>query len=174
MIINKIRKLRTDKELTQEEFARLLNISRQTLISIEDNNDNISLNLAFKISKVLNKDINEIFIEMEEKELGERLENIDEVKKAYGKNTIFIKDNLVFRCSTENLEIGPRCLISHELPKYGKMNKFIILNDKVYNLIQTREYESRTDIVFHKIGQEANIDCSFIDFDERKAWNYNK
>ena len=168
MIINRIGKYRNQNQMTQQELADKLNISRQTLISIEDNKENISLKLAFEISKILNKNIYELFIEQKEKGVNEMLNNVEEVRLTYGKNTIIIKDDLVFRCSTEKLEIGPRSLIHQKLPNYGQMNKFIVLDGKVYKLIPTRKYDSRTDIVYHTIGEEVNIDYSFINFDATK------
>ena len=54
------------------------------------------------------------------------------------------------------------------------MKKFIILNNKVYELIPTREYKNRNDYVKHTIGNEVNINWSIIDFNEENAWNYKK
>jgi putative transcriptional regulator len=47
--------------MTQEELADLLHVSRQTVISIENGRYNPSLELAFKISKIFHKSIEEIF-----------------------------------------------------------------------------------------------------------------
>ena len=60
---------------------------------------------------------------------------IKTIKEEYGKNTIIIKDNLVFRCSTEVLEKGPKCLNELLLPKYGKMNIFLVTEDGVHQLV---------------------------------------
>ena len=103
---------------------------------------------------------------------SKKLSAIDKIKEEYGKNTIIIKDNLVFRCSTEVLEIGPKCILSYELPAYGQMKKFVIVNDKVYELIPTRDYENRNDRVLHKVGNQVDIDYSKINFDETTAHNY--
>lgn len=172
MIINNIANLRKKKNMTQQELANEINISRQTLISIEDNKSNISLELAFKFADYFQLSIEDIFIDREKYMFSKKLSAIDKIKEEYGKNTIIIKDNLVFRCSTEVLEIGPQCILSYELPAYGKMKKFVIVNDKVYELIPTRDYENRNDRVLHKVGNQVDIDYSKINFDETTAHNY--
>ena len=63
--LDKLRKL---KGLTQEEFAKELKVSRQTVSAIENGKYNPSLDLAFEIALYFNKTIEEIFIyEKEEK-----------------------------------------------------------------------------------------------------------
>ena len=108
MIINKISELRKEKNITQSQLANELGVSRQTIISLEDNKNNISLDLAIKISKFFNKPIEQIFIE---KDMNNFFKNkattVEEIRQLYGKNTILIKGTIVFRCSTEVLEEGP-------------------------------------------------------------------
>ena len=57
--LDKLRKL---KGLTQEEFAKELKVSRQTVSAIENGKYNPSLDLAFEIASYFNKTIEEIFI----------------------------------------------------------------------------------------------------------------
>lgn len=57
--LNKLRKL---KGLTQEEFAKELKVSRQTVSAIENGKYSPSLDLAFEIALYFNKTIEEIFI----------------------------------------------------------------------------------------------------------------
>ena len=174
MIINKISNLRKGKKITQSELANYLDVSRQTIISLEDNKNNISLELAFKISKFFNKSIEEIFEEKDMIDLfNKKATTIEEIQQLYGKNTILIKNNIVFRCSTKVLEEGPTHLLHYELPKYGNMKKFAVINDEVYELIPTREYEDRNDLVKHTIGNKVDIDPSCINFNA-KAWNHKK
>lgn len=59
---NRIKQLRENLELTQIQFAKMLDVSRQTVISLENGKYNPSLPLAHKISKIFNKTIEEIFI----------------------------------------------------------------------------------------------------------------
>lgn len=61
MIKNKIKVLRAEHNLTQEELANSLGISRQAIISIEGYKYKPSLELAFKIAKLFDKPIDEIF-----------------------------------------------------------------------------------------------------------------
>lgn len=61
-IQNNIRKLRfnTD-EMTQQELADKVSVSRQTIVAIENGRYSPSLELAFKIALVFNTPINEVF-----------------------------------------------------------------------------------------------------------------
>lgn len=61
-IQNKIRELRFfAKEMTQEELAQKVGVSRQTIVAIEKENYSPSLELAFKISLIFNLPIGEVF-----------------------------------------------------------------------------------------------------------------
>ena len=59
---NKVEILRKEKGLSQEEFAKAIRVSRQTVSSIETGKYNPSLELAFIISNFFGKRIEEIFI----------------------------------------------------------------------------------------------------------------
>jgi len=59
---NNIRILRAEKRITQAELAEKLNVSRQTINAIENEKYDPSLSLAFKISSMFNKPVEEIFI----------------------------------------------------------------------------------------------------------------
>lgn len=59
---NRVEKLRKEKGLNQEEFAKALKVSRQTVSSIENGKYNPSLDLAFDIAEFFGKTIEEIFI----------------------------------------------------------------------------------------------------------------
>ena len=59
---NNLRELRNQRSLTQEDLANLLEVSRQTVISIESGRYNPSLELAFKMSIVFGLPIEKIFL----------------------------------------------------------------------------------------------------------------
>ncbi|AFL95657.1 hypothetical protein CL1_1458 [Thermococcus cleftensis] len=59
---NRLRELREEVGITQEELARALGVTRQTIIAIEKGRYDPSLRLAFKIARFFNKPIEEIFI----------------------------------------------------------------------------------------------------------------
>lgn len=59
---NRIRELRTQFNMTQEQFAELVGVSRQSIIAIENQRYNPSLELAYKISKAFHRRIEEVFI----------------------------------------------------------------------------------------------------------------
>ncbi len=52
---------RLKKDLTQEELAKNIGVSRQTIISIEKGNYTPSVYLALKIGKVLRLPVEQIF-----------------------------------------------------------------------------------------------------------------
>ncbi|TRO67110.1 helix-turn-helix transcriptional regulator [Christiangramia sabulilitoris] len=58
---NNIKILRAQHDLTQAQLASKLAVSRQTINAIEKGKFDPSLPLAFKISKLFNKTIEEIF-----------------------------------------------------------------------------------------------------------------
>lgn len=59
---NRVEELRREKGLNQEEFARAIRVSRQTVSSIETGKYNPSLELAFVLSEFFSLPIEEIFI----------------------------------------------------------------------------------------------------------------
>ncbi|HEY3316290.1 MAG TPA: helix-turn-helix transcriptional regulator [Bacillota bacterium] len=59
---NLVRQLRNDHGLTQEDLADKVDVSRQTIISIESGRYNPSIILACKIAKVFGKSIEEVFL----------------------------------------------------------------------------------------------------------------
>lgn len=65
---NHLEELRKQKKLSQEEFGKLMGVSRQTIISLEKGKYNPSLELAFKIAEFFQLKIEDIFIYKEEKE----------------------------------------------------------------------------------------------------------
>ncbi len=59
---NRVSELRKKRGLSQEEFAKKILVSRQTVSSIENGVYNPSLELAFAIAEVFELKIEEIFI----------------------------------------------------------------------------------------------------------------
>ena len=64
---NRLKIERTILDLTQEELASKINVSRQTINSIEKNRYVPSTILALKLSQIFNKSVNDIFT-LEEKD----------------------------------------------------------------------------------------------------------
>ena len=58
---NRIAVLRAEKKWSQKVVADKLGVSRQTIISMENNRYNPSLRLAFEVANLFGKDINEVF-----------------------------------------------------------------------------------------------------------------
>ncbi|MCR5263615.1 MAG: helix-turn-helix transcriptional regulator [Clostridiales bacterium] len=58
---NNIRELRKGKGLRQEDLAEILGVTRQTVIAIENNKYDPTLELAMKISEYFGMSVNEIF-----------------------------------------------------------------------------------------------------------------
>ncbi len=62
MAKNKLKVLRAMHDLTQEQLAEKVGVSRQTVIAIESNKYNPSLNLAFKLARLFEVAIGDIFL----------------------------------------------------------------------------------------------------------------
>lgn len=58
---NTIKQLRKQAGLRQEDMAKELGVSRQTIIAIENDKYNPTLELAMKIARLLNLHVDEIF-----------------------------------------------------------------------------------------------------------------
>ncbi|MFO7822686.1 MAG: helix-turn-helix transcriptional regulator [Cyclobacterium sp.] len=58
---NKIRELRTAGNMTQEDLAEIIGVSRQTINAIEKEKFDPSLPTAFKLSKLFKLPIDQIF-----------------------------------------------------------------------------------------------------------------
>ena len=58
----KINELRKKKKLSQEDLAKLCNVSRQTINAIENNKYDPTLSLAFQLAKILETTVDELFI----------------------------------------------------------------------------------------------------------------
>jgi len=65
---NRLEEIRKSKGIRQEELASILEVSRQTIGSLENGRYNPSITLAFKIARYFGMSIEEIFIYEEESE----------------------------------------------------------------------------------------------------------
>ena len=59
---NRIEELRKQRGIRQEEFARMLGVSRQTISSLETGRYNPSIFLAHKIAQFFGMTIEEVFL----------------------------------------------------------------------------------------------------------------
>ena len=59
---NRLEELRKERGVTQQELAALLEVSRQTISSLEKGRYNPSIQLAFKIARYFGLRIEDIFI----------------------------------------------------------------------------------------------------------------
>lgn len=60
-VFNKVFELRTKRELTQEDVARAISVTRQTVIAIEKGNYVPSVLLAIKLAKLFGVPVEDIF-----------------------------------------------------------------------------------------------------------------
>lgn len=60
-ISNRLHVLRAENRLTQEQLAKEIGVTRATIVAIEGEGYNPSLELAFRIARYFKTDINNIF-----------------------------------------------------------------------------------------------------------------
>ena len=63
---NKIEAIRKERGILQDEMAKAMGVSRQTISSLENGRYNPSIMLAYKIAKYFGMTIEEVFIFEEE------------------------------------------------------------------------------------------------------------
>ena len=65
---NRLEEIRKERGIKQEELAAALEVSRQTIGSLENGRYNPSITLAFKLARYFDMSIKDIFIYEEEKQ----------------------------------------------------------------------------------------------------------
>ena len=65
---NRLEEIRKERGIKQEELAAALEVSRQTIGSLENGRYNPSITLAFKLARYYNMSIEDIFIYEEGKQ----------------------------------------------------------------------------------------------------------
>lgn len=63
---NRVEEIRSERGIRQDELAKALGVSRQTISSIENGRYNPSISLAFKLARYFEVSIEELFIYEEE------------------------------------------------------------------------------------------------------------
>ena len=63
---NRIKDLRKERNVTQEDLASAVGVTRQTIISLENSRYNASLQLAHKIAQYFDTTIEKVFVFEEE------------------------------------------------------------------------------------------------------------
>ncbi len=89
-MITRIKELRDERNLKQQELAGLVGVSRQTIYFLEKGSYNPSLTLSLKIAEIFNKTIEEIFYfePIIKDVLGcKTLDELDELSEKSGVNT---------------------------------------------------------------------------------------
>lgn len=67
-IVNRLNVLRAERRLTQEQLAKDIGVTRATIVAIEGGGYNPSLELAFRVARYFDTNINTIFSVQEEKQ----------------------------------------------------------------------------------------------------------
>ena len=63
---NRIEEIRKERGIKQEEFAKSMGVSRQTISSLENGRYNPSIMLAYKIARYFGMTIEDVFVFEEE------------------------------------------------------------------------------------------------------------
>ncbi|MDR0199082.1 MAG: helix-turn-helix transcriptional regulator [Streptococcaceae bacterium] len=58
---NKIREIRKQQKLSQEDLARICHVSRQTVNAVENDKYDAELSLAFKLANALGSTVDDVF-----------------------------------------------------------------------------------------------------------------
>jgi putative transcriptional regulator len=62
VIVNRIREWRLSREgMTQEKLAQACDVTRQTIIALEAGKYSPSLELAFRLARALDRDLDDVF-----------------------------------------------------------------------------------------------------------------
>ena len=69
---NRIEEIRKERGIRQEDFAKSMGVSRQTISSLENGRYNPSITLAYKIAKYFGMTIEDVFIFEAEDEKDEK------------------------------------------------------------------------------------------------------
>ncbi len=97
-MVTRIKELRDERNLKQQELADLVGVSRQTIYFLEKGSYNPSLTLSLKIAEIFNKTIEEIFyFEPIIKDIlgSKTLDELEDISEKLGVNTerlIILKD----------------------------------------------------------------------------------
>ena len=67
---NRIEEIRKERGIRQDDFAKYMGVSRQTVSSLENGRYNPSITLAYKIAKYFGMTIEEVFV-FEEEDLAD-------------------------------------------------------------------------------------------------------
>jgi putative transcriptional regulator len=65
---NRLEEMRVKHSLTQQELADRVEVSRQTIISLENGRYNPSITLAFRLARLFNLSIEELFLYSDEED----------------------------------------------------------------------------------------------------------
>jgi putative transcriptional regulator len=63
VILNKIQELRNEKNMTQQDLAEAVDVTRATIIALEKGSYNPSLELSFRLAKFFKIGIEKLFFE---------------------------------------------------------------------------------------------------------------
>ena len=59
---NRVKELRKEHKITQDELAGAVGVTRQTIISLENGKYNASLQLAYRIARYFDLHIEDVFV----------------------------------------------------------------------------------------------------------------
>lgn len=175
-----LKEVRKKHKLTQEEFAQKLGVSRSAIAQIENGKNNISTDLAKKISEIFSVSLDVL--------LGgvEYIENTS-LKRKDGKEKF--EDTIYFRMSLLELDIDKTNILKNIIKKFAEEKKMRGVTPaydsytKQSNYIESiQEYKEKsskgaplTEDFISEVHKKVNfaIECLFADLYGNLAYAYN-
>ncbi|WAN63220.1 XRE family transcriptional regulator [Candidatus Phytoplasma rubi] len=146
----KIRNLRLERKITQQDLAKKINVTSGYISQIENNLISPSLKILFSLLKIFKKSASEFFQEEQNIELINKTEDFLIVKESNLKNTIYYLFPYLTRYRIEPtiIEIEPKGQTKINIAKKEDVFGFVLEGEVVLVLDKLRFFLSKGDTFY--------------------------
>ena len=155
MLGNKIQKLRKENNLTQEELAEKIDVTRQTISKWELNETTPDINYSKKLAETFNVSLDELLEVSLEEQLMKKIDNNSNISKMILVSLIIIGI----------LTVGLLIILIINNEKYNSLNYSKIIDKEVKCELNGNTY-IRSYSFYEKTGHVFQIDGNDFDFIE--------